>query len=95
MEKRLSQYLKNFLQKHYSVENEQRPTELIDHAWESNRFAGGSAVKTIFSRLKSEPIVLIESEVDGDFINIQLAYWSGGQEVSPCLLYTSDAADDP
>ena len=83
VEKRLSQYLKNFLQKHYSVENEQRPTELIDHAWESNRFAGGSAVKTIFSRLKSEPIVLIESEVDGDFINIQLAYWSGGQEVSP------------
>ena len=83
VEKRLSQYLKNFLQKYYPVENQQRPTELIDHAWESNRFAGGSAVKTIFSRLKSEPIVLIESEVDGGFINIQLAYWSGGQEVSP------------
>ena len=40
------------------LENQQRPTELIDHTWDSNRFAGGSAVKTIFSRLKSEPILL-------------------------------------
>ncbi|NEP81952.1 MAG: SUMF1/EgtB/PvdO family nonheme iron enzyme, partial [Okeania sp. SIO3B3] len=83
VEKRLSQCLKNFLQKHYPLENQQRPTELIDHTWDSNRFAGGSAVKAIFSRLKSEPILLIESEVDGDLINIQVAYWSGGQEISP------------
>ncbi|NES03619.1 MAG: tetratricopeptide repeat protein [Okeania sp. SIO2F4] len=83
VEKRLSQSLKNFLQKYYPLENQQRPTELIDHTWDSNRFAGGSAVKAIFSRLKSEPILLIESEVDGDLINIQVAYWSGGQEISP------------
>ncbi|MDJ0514873.1 MAG: tetratricopeptide repeat protein [Trichodesmium sp. MO_231.B1] len=83
VEKRLSQCLKNFLQKYYPLENQQRPTELIDHTWDSNRFAGGSAVKAIFSRLKSEPILLIESEVDGDLINIQVAYWSGGQEISP------------
>ncbi|NEO55123.1 MAG: SUMF1/EgtB/PvdO family nonheme iron enzyme [Okeania sp. SIO3B5] len=83
VEKRLSQHLRNFLEKYYPLENEQRPAELIDRAWDSNRFAGGSAVKAIFSRLKSEPILLIESEVDGDFINIQVAYWSGGQEISP------------
>ncbi|MDE5080745.1 MAG: SUMF1/EgtB/PvdO family nonheme iron enzyme, partial [Trichodesmium sp. St18_bin1] len=83
VEKRLSQHLRNFLEKHYPLENQQRPTELIDHTWDSNRFAGGSAVKTIFSRLKSEPILLIESEVDGDLINIKVAYWSGGQEISP------------
>jgi len=83
VEKRLSQHLRNFLEKYYSQENEQRPTELIDRAWDSNRFAGGSAVKAIFSRLKSEPILLIESEVDGDLINIQVAYWSGGKEISP------------
>ncbi|MEB3342190.1 MAG: hypothetical protein VKJ25_15695, partial [Okeania sp.] len=83
VEKRLSQDLRNFLEKYYSLENEQRPTELIDRAWDSNRFAGGSAVKAIFSRLKSEPILLIESEVDGDLINIQVAYWSGGQEIFP------------
>ena len=83
VEKRLSQHLRNFLEKHYPLENQQRPTELIDHTWDSNRFAGGSAVKTIFSRLKSEPILLIESEVDGNLINIKVAYWSGGQEISP------------
>ncbi|MEB3342705.1 MAG: hypothetical protein VKJ25_18365, partial [Okeania sp.] len=83
VEKRLSQDLRNFLEKYYSLENEQRPTELIDRAWDSNRFAGGSAVKAIFSRLKSEPILLIESEVDGDLINMQVAYWSGGQEIFP------------
>ncbi|MDE5089846.1 MAG: SUMF1/EgtB/PvdO family nonheme iron enzyme, partial [Trichodesmium sp. St16_bin2-tuft] len=83
VEKPLSQHLKNFLEKHYPLENQKRPTELIDHAWDSNRFAGGSAVKTIFSRLKSEPILLIESEVNNDLINIKVAYWSGGQEISP------------
>ncbi|GFZ91426.1 SUMF1/EgtB/PvdO family nonheme iron enzyme [Okeania sp. KiyG1] len=83
VEKRLSQHLRNFLEKYYPLENERRPTELIDRAWDSNRFAGGSAVKAIFSRLKSEPILLIESEVDGDLINIQVAYWSGGQAISP------------
>ena len=83
IEKRISQHLQNFLEKHYPLENQQRPTELIDHTWDSNRFAGGSAVKTIFSRLKSEPILLIQSEVDGDLINIKVAYLSGGQEISP------------
>ncbi len=83
VEKRLSQSLKSFQQKYYPLENEQRPTKLIDQGWESNRFAGGSAVTAIFSRLKSEPIILIESEVDGDLINIQVAYWSGGQENFP------------
>ena len=83
VEKRLSQHLRNFLEKYYPLENERRPTELIDRAWDSNRFAGGSAVKSIFSRLKSEPILLIESEVDGDLINIKVAYWGGGQEISP------------
>ena len=82
-EKRLSQYLKIFLQKQYPIENQQRPTEIIDHSWESNRFGGASAVKTIFSWLKSESIVLIEPEIDGDLINIQLAYWSGGEKVYP------------
>ncbi|MGB3513046.1 MAG: SUMF1/EgtB/PvdO family nonheme iron enzyme, partial [Microcoleaceae cyanobacterium] len=83
VEKRLSQHLRNFLEKYYPLENQQRPTELIDRAWDSNRFAGGSGIKAIFSRLKSEPILLIESEVDGDLINIRVAYWSGGQEISP------------
>ncbi|WP_293134334.1 hypothetical protein [Okeania sp. SIO3I5] len=83
VEKRLSQHLRNFLEKYYPLENEQRPTKLIDYGWESSRFAGGSAVTTIFSRLKSEPIILLESEVDGDLINIRVAYWSGGEEIYP------------
>ncbi len=82
-EVRLSQCLKNFLPKYYPLENEQRPTKLIDQGWEGNRFAGGSAVTSIFSRLKSEPIILLESEVDGDLINLQVAYWSGGQDIFP------------
>ncbi|MGK7920583.1 MAG: SUMF1/EgtB/PvdO family nonheme iron enzyme [Trichodesmium sp.] len=83
VEVRLSQCLKNLLQKYYPLENEQRPTKLIDQGWEGNGFAGGSAVTAIFSRLKSEPIILLESEVDGDLINLQVAYWSGGQDIFP------------
>ncbi len=37
----------------------------------------------IVCRLKSEPILLIESEVDGNLINIRVAYWTGRQEISP------------
>jgi hypothetical protein len=31
--------------------------------------------------LKSEPTLVIESEVDGNYIHIRVAYWGGGQEI--------------
>ncbi|MCL2924079.1 MAG: SUMF1/EgtB/PvdO family nonheme iron enzyme [Trichodesmium sp. MAG_R04] len=83
VEENISQYLKSFLEKYYPLENKERPTKLISNTWKSNYFAGYSAVTTIFNHLKSEPTLLIESTVNGEFINIQVAYWSGGQEIFP------------
>ncbi len=92
IEKRLSQGLRNFLEKHYSTDSKQRPTELLDRAWDSNRFGGGASIKALFGMLKSEPTLILESEVDGDLINLRLAYWSGGQ---PIYLYKTVISDFP
>ena len=43
VEKRLSQNLRNFLEKYYSLENEQRPTELIDRAWDCLLYTSDAA----------------------------------------------------
>jgi formylglycine-generating enzyme required for sulfatase activity len=92
IEKRLSQGLRNFLEKHYSTDSKQRPTELLDRAWDSNRFGGGASIKALFGMLKSEPTLILESEVDGDLINLRLAYWSGGQAI---YLYKTVISDFP
>jgi formylglycine-generating enzyme required for sulfatase activity len=42
--------------------------------------------------LKSEPTLILESEVDGDLINLRLAYWSGGQAI---YLYKTVISDFP
>ena len=80
IEKRLSQGLRTFLEKHYPTYSKQRGTELLDRAWNSDRFGGGASIKALFDMLKSEPTLVLESEVDGDVINLRLAYWSGGQD---------------
>ncbi|MDY6804133.1 MAG: SUMF1/EgtB/PvdO family nonheme iron enzyme [Cyanobacteriota bacterium] len=92
MEKRLSQGLRNFLEKNYSTDSNLRPTELLDRAWDSNRFGGGASIKALFGMLKSEPTLVLESEVDGDLINLRLAYWSGGQQI---YLYKTVICDLP
>ncbi len=81
IEKRLSQGLKNFVEKYYPIESNLRPTEFISGTWESKKFRGTSAIKRLFGMLKSEPVLILESEVDGDLINFNLAYWSGGQSI--------------
>ncbi len=94
MEKRLSQGLRNFLEKYYSTHSNRRPTELLDRAWDSNRFGGGASIKALFGMLKSEPTLVLESEVDGDLLNLRLAYWSGGQEFSSSF-YSTVISDFP
>ena len=92
LEKRLARGLKKFLDRYYPIESKDRPTELLDSAWDSNRFWGGASIKALFGMLKSEPTLVLESEVEGDVLNLNVAYWS---EVQESYSYKTVAVDFP
>ncbi|MBW4512813.1 MAG: WD40 repeat domain-containing protein [Scytonematopsis contorta HA4267-MV1] len=75
----LAEGLRDFLNHNYSLHNSTRPTEFLAGAWESKRFHSESSIKALFGMLKTEPILILESETDGDFLNFRIAYWGIGQ----------------
>ncbi|MGF2035354.1 MAG: WD40 repeat domain-containing protein [Nostoc sp. CmiVER01] len=75
----LAEGLRDFLNKHYSLNSQVRPTELLAGAWDSKRFHSESSIKALFGMLKTEPILILESENDGDYLNFRIAYWGLGQ----------------
>lgn len=79
-EKRLSQGLRKFLNQHYSLHSKNRPTEFLGGAWKPQNFYGESSIKALFWMLKSEPTLILESEIDGNILNFRLAYWGFGQQ---------------
>ncbi|MDB9344352.1 WD40 repeat domain-containing protein [Nodularia spumigena CS-586/05] len=76
----LAEGLREFLHKHYSLHSPIRPTELLAGAWDSKRFHSESSIKALFGMLKTEPILILESEHDGDYLNFRIGYWGLGQE---------------
>ncbi len=81
LEKRLAQGIRGFVENYYPLNSQERPTEFLGGAWDSNRFHSEASIKRLFTMLKSEPTLILESEVDGEYINLRLAYWSGGQDI--------------
>jgi WD40 repeat protein len=80
IELKLAEGLREFLHKHYSLHCPLRPTELLAGAWDSKRFHSESSIKALFGMLHTEPILILESEQDGDYLNFRVAYWGLGQE---------------
>ena len=78
MENTLAQGLRQFLDKNYSHHSPIRPVEFLDGAWDSNKYHGGSSIKVLFEMLKSEPLLILESEIEGDYLNFRVAYWGYG-----------------
>ncbi|RUR83519.1 WD40 repeat domain-containing protein [Chlorogloeopsis fritschii PCC 9212] len=76
----LAEGLRDFLGKHYSLQNLVRPTEFLAGAWESKRFHSESSIKALFGILKTEPVLILESEADGDYLNFRIGYWGIEQE---------------
>jgi WD40 repeat protein len=79
-ELRLAENLRTFLNKNYSLHSPLRPTEFLACAWENKRFHGDSSIKAMFGMLKSEPTLILESEIEGDNLSFRIAYWGLGQE---------------
>lgn len=80
IEEGLAQGLREFLSKYYPHNNIERPVELLDGAWDSKRYHGGSAIRLLHSWLKSEPILILESVIDGNHLHFRFAYWQQGQK---------------
>jgi hypothetical protein len=72
--------LREFINTHYSLHSSLRPTEFLAGAWESKRFHSESSIKALFGMLKSEPTLILESEIEGNYLNFRIAYWGLGQE---------------
>ncbi|MBD2449564.1 WD40 repeat domain-containing protein [Nostoc sp. FACHB-152] len=80
IERTLAEGLREFINTNYSLHDPLRPTEFLAGAWDSKRFHSESSIKALFSMLKTEPILVLESEHDGDYLNFRIAYWGLGQE---------------
>ena len=80
IEEGLAQGLREFIGKYYPHNNIERPVELLDGAWDSKRYHGGSVVGLLHSWLKSEPILILESVIDSNRLHFRLAYWGQGQK---------------
>lgn len=80
IEQNLAQSLGEFLSQNYPLSSQERPTEFLAGAWESQRFHREASIKALFERLKSEPTLILESEIVGDYLNFRIAYWGLGQK---------------
>ncbi|GAA6617359.1 WD40 repeat domain-containing protein [Scytonema sp. NUACC26] len=80
MELKLAEGLRDFLNNYYSLHDPVRPTEFLAGAWDSKRFHSESSIKALYGMLKTEPILILESEASGDYLNFRIGYWGIGQD---------------
>jgi len=72
LELTLAEGLRQFF-KEYAQQN--RPLDFLAGAWVSKTFHSEASIKALFGVLKSEPTLVLESEIDGDYLNFRVAYW--------------------
>ena len=80
IEQSLAQGLGEFLSQNYPLISHERPTEFLAGAWESQHFHREASIKALFETLKSEPTLILESEIVGNYLNFRIAYWGVGQK---------------
>ena len=52
-----------------------RDIDFLAGAWVSKSFHSEASIKALFAVLKSQPTLVLESEVDGNYLNFRTAYW--------------------
>jgi WD40 repeat protein len=80
IEQKLTQGLREFLSQNYSSHSRVRPTEFLGGAWQSQNFYGEASIKMLFEKLKKQPTLILETEIEGDYLNLRIAYWDLEQE---------------
>jgi len=82
MAKNIEENLRLFLNKHYHKSSQTRPTDLAGGAWDTNTMRSETAVKLLSYLLKSIPVIILDSEIDGDKLNFRIACWDIGKDYS-------------
>jgi hypothetical protein len=75
IEQRVSQVLREFLQKNYSLHAPLKATEFLGGLWNNNNFHEEASIKSLFEVLKSLPTIILQTEIEGNQIAFKLAYW--------------------
>lgn len=72
IETTLTDRLREFLQdnNNYPVKSSIRPTKFLGGVWDSKRLHSEGAMENLYYTHQSIPTLILESKVDGDFINI-------------------------
>jgi len=63
-----------FLQQCYRRSND-RPVQVLDHAWSKKYPAAGGAVRGLFVPLRSEPMLFLFIKQEGQEISFRVSYW--------------------
>jgi hypothetical protein len=76
------QRLQQFVATHYPLTHPERPVELLDGVWKDGDFQGAASIKTLHELLRSEPTLVIETQLPpGDeALYLNLAYWGPAQD---------------
>ncbi len=80
IELNLTQGIREFIEKHYPLNSQNRPIEFIAGAWKEQNFNQEATIKSLFEALRSEPTLILESEIVRNSLNFRIAYWGIGQE---------------
>ncbi len=75
LELTLAESLRQFF-RNYAAQG--REIDFLAGAWVSKSFHSEASIKALFGVLKSQPTLVLESEVNGNYLNFRIAYWSFG-----------------
>ena len=75
IEQGVSQVLREFLKKNYSLHTPLKATKFLGGLWNNSNFHGEASIKALFDVLKSLPTIILETQIEGSQIAFHLAYW--------------------
>ncbi len=77
MSKSLEEEIRVFFEKYNQPEH---PVRYISRIWDTNRMKADTAATHLHSLFKTIPTLIIESEAEGDFLNLRRFSWDMGDE---------------
>ena len=75
----LNSKLLHFIGENYPLQDSQRSIDFISSAWDTKRARGKAAIKALHSMLQSESILVLESEIDGDYLELRWGFWAANE----------------
>ncbi|MGK7878896.1 MAG: WD40 repeat domain-containing protein [Crocosphaera sp.] len=74
-EQRLSQNLREFVKKNYSLQMPNKGISFMGGLWDHDNFYGETSIQLLFEKLYSISCLILETEIQGENIKFNLVYW--------------------